>query len=140
MAEDQWRKLGEVRKRLERGDDTDGAQYFVEEVALGPGMWAMLPPEMQDIFVRNAPTFLGELRDADALRVDLDALEHVATPVLLTQGDQSPAMFAPIIDMLAGTLPNVRRQVMTGAGHVPQMTHPDDYVPIVRDFLLEQNP
>lgn len=59
VAEGVWRKLGEVRQRPERGDDADGAQYFVEQVALGPGMWAQLPPEMQNIAVRNAPTFSG---------------------------------------------------------------------------------
>jgi pimeloyl-ACP methyl ester carboxylesterase len=138
VAEEVWRKLGEVRQRLERGDAADGAQYFVEQVALGPGMWAQLAPEMQNIAVRNAPTFLGELRDSDAFRFDLDHLKQLAAPVLLTQGDQNPAFFAPIIEVLAGTLPNARRHLMPGAGHVPQMTHPDDYVSAVRDFLLEQ--
>jgi pimeloyl-ACP methyl ester carboxylesterase len=124
VAEEEWRKLGEVRQRLERGDHADGAQYFVEQVALGPGMWAELPPVAQNIFVRNAPTFLGELRDSDALRVDLDLVKQLAAPVLLTQGDQSPAFFAPIIEVLAGTLPNVRRHLMPGAGHIPQMDTP----------------
>jgi pimeloyl-ACP methyl ester carboxylesterase len=140
VAEEVWRKFGEVRQRLERGDDADGAQYFVERVALGPGMWAQLPPEMQNIAVRNAPTFLGELRDSDAFRVDLDLLKQLAAPVLLIQGDQSPAFFAPIIEVLAGTLPNARRHLMPGAGHAPHMTHPDDYVSVVRDFLLERHP
>ncbi len=129
-------RLGEVRRRLERGDDAGGAEYFVEHVALGPGMWAQLPPEVQDTFVRHAPTFLGELRDPDALDADLDVLRRLAAPVLLTQGDQSPEMFAPIIEVLASTLPNVERHVMPGAGHVPQLTHPDDYIPVVRDYLF----
>jgi pimeloyl-ACP methyl ester carboxylesterase len=137
VAQEQWKKLDEVRQRLERGDDAGGAEYFVEQVALGPGMWAQLPPEVQNTFVRNAPTFLGELRDSDGLRVDLDLLHELAAPVLLTQGDQSPAMFAPITEVLAGALPNVRRQVIHGAGHVPQMTHPDEYASAIRDFLSE---
>jgi pimeloyl-ACP methyl ester carboxylesterase len=140
VAGEVWRKLGEVRRRLERGDAADGAQYFVERVALGPGMWAQLPPDVQNIAVRHAPTFLGELRDSDAFRVDLDLLEQLAAPVLLTQGDQSPAFFARIIEVLAGTLSNARRHLMPGAGHAPHMTHPEDYVSAVRDFLSEQHP
>jgi len=70
-------------------------------------------------------------------RVRLDLLKQLAAPVLLTQGDQSRAFFAPIIEVLAGTPPNSRRRLMPGAGHVPQMTHPDDYVRVIRDFLLE---
>jgi pimeloyl-ACP methyl ester carboxylesterase len=42
--------------------------------------------------------------------------------------------------VLAGTLPNARRHLMPGAGHAPHMTHPDDYVSVVRNFLLEQHP
>jgi pimeloyl-ACP methyl ester carboxylesterase len=140
VAEEVWRKLGEVRRRLERGDDAEGAQYFVEQVAMGPGMWAQLPPDVRNIAVRNAPTFLGELRDSDAFRVDIDLLRQLAAPVLLIQGDQSPAFFAPIIEVLAGALPNVRRHLMSGAGHAPHMTHPDNYVSVVRDFLFGQHP
>jgi pimeloyl-ACP methyl ester carboxylesterase len=139
IAQERWNKLDEVRQRLERGDDAGGAQHFVEQVALGPGMWAQLPPEVKDTFARNAPTYLGELRDPDALRVDLDLVKQLAAPVLLTQGDQSPAMFAPIIEVLAGALPDVQRHVIHGAGHVPQMTHPDEYASAIRDFLSESS-
>jgi len=90
-------------------------------------------------FVDNAPTFLGELRDPDLPRADLDALTQLAAPVLLTEGDQSPPWFAPITEVLAGTLPNVQRHRMPDAGHVPQLTHPDEYTQIVRDFLLDRD-
>lgn len=139
IADEERRKLGEVRQRLEQGDHAGGAELFVEQVALGPGMWALLPPEGQEMFIRNAPTFLGELRDPDAWTADLHSLQQLTTPVVLTEGDQSPATFAPIIEVLAGTLPNVRRHLMPGAGHVPQLTHPDDYVAVVRDSLSEQH-
>ena len=102
-------------------------------------MWAQLPPEGRDLFVDNAPTFLGELRDPDLPRADLDALTQLAAPVLLTEGDQSPPWFAPITEVLAGTLPNVQRHRMPDAGHVPQLTHPDEYTQIVRDFLLDRD-
>lgn len=137
LADEVWATFGEVRRRLERGDNADGAQYCIENVGPGPGTWAQLPPDVQNIFVQNAPTFLGELRDSDSFQVRLDLLKHLAAPVLLTQGDQSRAFFAPITEVLAGTLPNSRRHLMPGAGHNPQMTHSDDYVRVIRDFLRE---
>ena len=136
LLDDQLPKIAEVRRRLEQGDERDAAEYFVENVALGPGAWALIPPPMQDMFVRNARTFLGELRDPDALQIDVEALRTIETPLLLTNGDQSPAMFAPIAETIAAAIPNVRRQTLAGAGHVPQLTHPDDYVALVKSSLL----
>ena len=136
IADEQGRLLGEVRRRLEAGDNAAAAEYFVENVALGPGAWTQLPPPARDTFVANAPTYLGELRDPDALRADLDALARSSVPVLLSQGDQSPAMFVPILDRVAAAVPSAKRTTVAGAGHIPHMTHPMEYAPIVRDFLL----
>jgi pimeloyl-ACP methyl ester carboxylesterase len=136
IADEQWRLLGEVRTRLEAGDHAGAAEYFVENVALGPGAWAQLPQPARDTFVANAPTYLGELRDPGALRADLDALARSAVRVLLSQGDQSPAMFGPILDRVAAALPDAKRSTLAGAGHIPHMTHPSEYGPIVRSFLL----
>jgi pimeloyl-ACP methyl ester carboxylesterase len=139
IADEERRKLAEVRRILERGEYAEAAEYFVERVALGPGMWSELPPPLQQMFVDHAPTFLGELRDPDALGADLDSLTRVSTPVLLTHGEGSPAFFAPIVERLGRLLPNARRRLLSGTGHVPHMTHPDEYVPVARDFLLEQH-
>jgi pimeloyl-ACP methyl ester carboxylesterase len=127
--------LAAVGQHLESGDDTAGAELFVDEVAIGRGMWALLPPEMQDTFTRNGPTFLGELRDPDALAIDLDALAAVPMPLMLTDGDASPPMFAPIIACLAAALPDAHRHTFAGAGHVPQFTHPDEWVATLTAFL-----
>lgn len=136
IADTERTKLGEVRQRLERGEYADGAEYFVEHVAIGLGTWSLLPPPMQETFVDHAPTFLGELHDPDAFGADLTSLQRLNTPVLLTHGDQSPAFFAPIIDRLMTLLPNARQHLLSGAGHVPHMTHPEDFVRITRDFLV----
>src|SRR2546429_9673428 len=86
IAEEQWRLLGEVRARLEAGENAAAAEYFVENVAFGAGAWAQLPQPARDGFVANAPTYLGELRDSDALRADLDSVSRTGIPVLLSQG------------------------------------------------------
>ena len=59
---------------------------------LGPGAWDYLPPEVQQLLIGNAPTFLDETRDPEALTVDLAALATFPRPVLLTRGDQSPEL------------------------------------------------
>jgi pimeloyl-ACP methyl ester carboxylesterase len=105
-------------------EEYPAAERFVETIALGPGQWVQLPESVRQTFVRNAPTYLDELRDPDCLAVDLDALARYSKPASLTKGDQSPPMFAPILDRIAQSLPHPERHVYAGAGHVPHMTHP----------------
>ena len=86
---------------------------------------------MRAIFVHNAPTFLDELQDATQLRIDEDALSHLELPVRLTQGSESPPMFPAVIDRLIELIPNAGRETIDGAGHAPQLTHPERYVELV---------
>ena len=113
-----------------------GARRFVEDVALGPGAWDQLPPEARETFVANAPTFLDETGDPEALTVDLATLESFDRPTLVSKGSTSPPMFSPIADRVAEAISTCSRHTFTaGAGHVPHMTNPDDYVNIVSSFI-----
>src|SRR2546423_1261931 len=118
-----------VVRLFEAGDYAGAAKQFVEHVALGPGTWSQLPQPVQESFVRHAPTFLGEMNDPDALAIDVERLGRVSTPVMLSQGDQSPPIFAPIVERLGAMLPGPARHTYVGAGHVPHLTNVDDYVP-----------
>jgi len=85
------------------------------------------------MMVENAPTFLDELRDPDGLNVDLDALSGYDQPAQLTLGDQSPPLFAPVLDRLQSVLPHAERHTYVGAGHVPHLTQPREFAAIVAD-------
>jgi pimeloyl-ACP methyl ester carboxylesterase len=128
--------IGAAVGLIEAGKHADAAQLFVETIALGPGAWAQLPEALQADFIRTAETFLGETRDPDALgAVDFAALGRFNKPALLSQGDQSPPMFTPIIEKLSAVLPQVQHHVFIGAGHVPHLTHPHDFVEALGGFL-----
>ena len=135
MLDEVVESMDAVADLLERGDHREAAERFVDEVAIGPGAWAELPAEVQDAFTEHGPTFLGQLHDPDNLRVDFTGLPGIATPVLLTQGDSSPPMFAPIMELLAELMPCAERRRFVDAGHVPHMTHPAAYVAVVTEFL-----
>jgi pimeloyl-ACP methyl ester carboxylesterase len=126
------RSLDAVGGRIADGDHDGAARQFVEEVAFGPGAWENeLPPEMRAIFVHNAPTFLDELQDAKQLHIDEDALSRLELSVRLTQGSESPPTFAAVIDRLVELIPHASRETIDGAGHAPQLTHPERYVELV---------
>ena len=129
-------RIAVVLDLLRNGDAETGARQFVETVALGAGMWERLTPEMRRTFVMNAPTFLDEQNEPQsAMVVDLQRLAGFGRPALISQGDQSPPFFGAILDKVAGALPDARRHTFHGAGHVPHVTHPDDFVSVVSGFI-----
>jgi pimeloyl-ACP methyl ester carboxylesterase len=129
------RRIRAVVELLEREEHTDAAQLFTETIAYGPGAWTeQLTPEMREVCIFNAPTFLDEARDPDALQIDLDALAGFDKPALLTSGTESAPFFAPVVDMVAKRLPRSARVSIEGADHVPHVSVPDAYVELIRTF------
>lgn len=127
-------ELTVVRELLESGDHRGAAHHFIEHVALGPGSWDQLPEAFRAVLVGNAPTYLDEMRDETALSIDSAALARTSVPLLLSQGTESPPLFAPVIGELVSLVPNARVEVIEGAGHVPHSTHPDEWVARLTGF------
>lgn len=132
-------RITAVANLLELGKNQEGAELFVETIAFGPGAWRTLPTQLQHTFIYNAPTWLDEIKDDDSLRLQLNKLMNFSAPVFLSQGETSPPFFPAVIDVIGATLPNTRRNTFAGAGHVPQITHPVEYVDTVRRFILENS-
>lgn len=127
--------LAEVLGRIGSGDHAGAAELFVDEVAFGPGSWERLPEATRATMVENAPTFLDEERAPDSRSVEEVALSRYRGPVLLTFGTQSPPVFQPVLQHLARLLPQARSVAFVGAGHIPHVTHPGEYVSRVRGFV-----
>lgn len=130
-------RIGAVVELLVKGEDAAGAERFVETVALGPGMWRQLPEEVRQTFIHNAGTFLDEAGDQEGLAIDLSSLGTYRGSAQVTQGDQSPPLFAAIVDGLTAVLPQTQRLTYMGAGHIPQETHPEDFARGLIVFLTE---
>jgi pimeloyl-ACP methyl ester carboxylesterase len=130
-------KIGAVVERIASGDHAGAAEQFVETVALGPGTWAQMPPELQQTNIENAPTFLDEANDPEQLAFDLEWIRGFSKPTLLTLGDQSPPIFAPVVARLAGALPHAEVVTLPGAGHIPHATHPGAYVEAIVGFTCK---
>jgi pimeloyl-ACP methyl ester carboxylesterase len=127
-------RIAAVLARIASGAHADAAEQFMDGVALGPGAWAALPAELRQIAVENAPTFLDEASDPEQLAFDLAWLDGFRRPTLLSRGDQSPPIFAPVVAKLAAALPHAEVRIFRGAGHIPHATHPDVYADALRAF------
>jgi pimeloyl-ACP methyl ester carboxylesterase len=128
-------RFDSVVAQLRAGDIAGGTKRFVEDIALGPGAWERLPKEVRQRNMNNAPTFLDELQDPSGLDLDVGGLSSFSSPALLTEGDQSPPWFPRIMSRLAGAMDGAQRLTFAGAGHVPQLTNPDEYVRAVVEFV-----
>jgi pimeloyl-ACP methyl ester carboxylesterase len=124
-----------IRAQVARGDARGAAEQFVEEVALGRGAWALLPQPLRETMVDSAPAFVAEQQDAAWADVELDELAAISSPLLISEGDESPPLFAPIVAKLAGAIGHAEAHTYRGAGHAPHLTHPGDYLAAVTDFL-----
>lgn len=124
---------------IRAGDHSGAAERFVDDVALGPGAWAQLPEQMRVTMADNAPTYLDEELAPDS-RIDEDALARYADPVLITAGTLSPSIFQPVLRHLARLLPQAHRVEYAGAGHIPHVTHPEEFVSTVRGFVSDHRP
>lgn len=135
MLDEVGRRIGAVVERIRAGDHAGAAEVFVDTVALGPGAWATLTPEIKQTMIENAPTFLDETRDPEALAFDPAWLKGMSLPCLLTLGDRSPPAFAPVIAKLAAAAPGAEAMTFAGAGHIPHVTDPERYVEAVVNFI-----
>ena len=88
--------------------------------------------------VENDPSSHPVWRDAKAALMCTERLIRLARfrqPLLMTRGDQSPPFFYAILDKIAAAVPDVQEYAFQGAGHVPHVTHPDDFVRVVSEFV-----
>jgi pimeloyl-ACP methyl ester carboxylesterase len=129
-------RIEAVTTLIEREEAEQAAKLFVETIAIGPGAWQQLPSQVQQTFVYNASTFLDETKDPENLYIDTNKLSHFSKPTLLTQGTQSPPFFLMVLDLLTKAIPNAQRRTFQGAGHVPHISHPKEYIEMVKDFCL----
>ena len=134
--------LAEVRNEIQRviehlrdGDLVGGARRFVEEVALGPGAWQMLPPEVHEQLVRNVPGFLGDVEDPAAFDLDLVAPARLGCPLLVTHGSESPRWLREVATFVAGRIEDAQVRTLAGAGHLPHETDPDGYRAVLEEFV-----
>lgn len=90
---------------------------------------------------RPVPT-LGSLQKAlnILLQTDLRAeLENLRKPVLLVHGDRDTLAPVQAAHWLAQQLPFGRLRVMAGASHAPFLSHPDQFIEALIQFLEPAN-
>jgi len=137
------RQWDEILAAEEAGDLKQVSELEVQVWVDGPGRSPEdvdasvrdLVREMNLIALRNEASGLGDEWAPEPPASD--RLPDVQAPTLLIVGDEDqPSVFAAA-DLLERELPNVRKVVMHGTAHVPNMERPEEFNRIVLDFLRD---
>jgi len=64
----------------------------------------------------------------------IDGLPAIDVPVLVIVGDQD-APFLPAAQVMAARIPGAKMAVVPGAGHAPNVTHPEVVNPLLAEFV-----
>jgi pimeloyl-ACP methyl ester carboxylesterase len=119
-----WRRLGDLQR---------SARCFIDYWS-GEGAFAALPPKVQQSLLKLVAK--TELDFAAVAREALrgDDYRRIATPTCLLSGSAGPQPPHAVLDVLAGVLPQARRQRVIG-GHMAPVTHADLVNPVIDAFI-----
>jgi pimeloyl-ACP methyl ester carboxylesterase len=90
-------------------------------LAWGASLLSARDPEMRALISRQ----IDDNDALDALGSRLDAYSRITVPTLLIGGDRSPQHLTERLDALEQAMPNTRRLLMHGQGHLAQVRAPD---------------
>ena len=122
---------------LEVGDRNGAAAMF--QAAMNPDApWESLPERararLADQIDRIAEERGVTVDDAPGLTVP-GRIEALTLPVLMIEGSASPPIVHAVQEALATRLPQARRVLVAGAGHMSPLTHPDGVAGEIAAFL-----
>ncbi len=122
---------------IARGEYHLAARLFTDAWGDG-GDWDTIPKDKQDFMASQMPLIVAEsdsiYHDPAGLISD-HRIEALIPPVLLLEGGKSPVYIDAINTALARRLPNCRRHVVPGAGHMLPLTHAPQVAAHISDFL-----
>jgi pimeloyl-ACP methyl ester carboxylesterase len=83
----------------------------------------------------SSASLVDEIDDRTASTIDLARLSSFGGPLMMSRGTESPSFFDAILDIIADAVPRAQRYTFRGAGHVPHVTHPDDYAMVIGAYI-----
>ncbi len=130
-------EMADFDTALKAGDHDVAAREF--DAVWGPGVpWPDIPENLRKSLIKRIP-MIAEGADVtlhDRHRQTVPgALEAIRQPVLLMEGALSPPIIHASHDLLAARLPNARRVMVAGAGHMLPMSHPEAVAGEIAAFL-----
>lgn len=123
-----------MQRALARGDERRGAEIFTRAV-LGDAIFDGLSDNRKQQCFDNSSTILRFVWHPDVPDFSPKDVRKLTVPVLFMQGEVSPAWFSPLMNYIAGLLPNVERVTIPGVSHFMHEENSDATNTILLEFL-----
>jgi pimeloyl-ACP methyl ester carboxylesterase len=122
-----------VAQLIDAGESGAALQLFIDSVSR-PGSWAQSTAAFRTMAADNVETFPRQFHDSLPAYTANDA-NQVRCPVLLIDGEKSPAMFKRTVAALETWLSDARRRTVRGASHGMNLAHPSAFNRFVDEFI-----
>jgi pimeloyl-ACP methyl ester carboxylesterase len=125
-----------VSTGIRSGDRRNAAKVFVDYWG-GAGAWEAIRLPLRDALIRWLPKVSLEFDALFNEPTPWGTLTKLHLPTLIIRGECTPAPTRLIADTLASILPNARRVVVTGAGHMGPLTHGTEVNTLVIEHIKQ---
>jgi pimeloyl-ACP methyl ester carboxylesterase len=120
-------------KSLEQGGLEAGVGAFIDAVS-EPGGWDRIPTRQKRIFLDNAWSIKGIVKDVESPFGCAEA-RAIEAPALLVKGGKCGRAYDEMMDELAHCLRRCERVTIPNAPHAMNLSHPRAFNTAVLDFL-----
>jgi pimeloyl-ACP methyl ester carboxylesterase len=114
--------VASVERSIAAGIPETGIAEFI--TAWNEAPWSELPTSVRTRLVASAARLATDMRAVSYCDLPSERLVCVQTPVLLLQGEMSPAITHAMSSRLAALLPCARLRIVAGAGHMGPVLMP----------------
>ena len=128
------KRARETESYFKRGDMEGGLQFFVDDIN-GAGAWNRLPEAQRQLRRENAWTVLGKPGDVET--ITCEDLGRFKMPVLLMQGENSPAPFKRMHAAAQQCISSARLVTIPNAAHQMHQMNPAGVNAELTKFLSE---
>jgi len=125
---------GRLRLALADGDGEGGMARFVDYWS-GAGAWARIPVAKRPALSARLEKVVLEFQATFEEPTRLQDFWALFMPTLLVQGSASPLPARHICTQLSRVLPDVRHEIVSGAGHMLPVTHAGQVNPLIAAHL-----
>ena len=126
-----------IAERIAEGKSRLAVEEFLVDWG-GGERFEDLPERMQAYILQRIPLVVAQnpvLLDDSPQLLAPGRLEGLRCPILMVEGSNSPPIISAIYRALAPRLPQLRRHVEPGAGHMVMITHAQPLAPGVQAHL-----